>query len=177
MIHEIVVNDWTKESINELSNNQIYCTSLVYDQFDTPHVFYITTNNELKRSFRTPIGWFEDIVDTRVVGRYVSAKIDSNGMIHVAYVKDGLMCISGDQTGWQKSELVDPNLNVIKNSFVSLDIDSNDMPHIAYYDGVKKDLLYARKTMNNIWEVSTIDSVGDVGKYCSIHIMMRQIKI
>lgn len=166
-IETTVKEEWIREVINEQSKAEFYCTSLVFDQYNDPHVFYITKNKELIRSFRTSIGWFHDIIDTDVVSLYVSAKIDANGLMHVCYAKDNLIYIAGDETGWQHKEVVDPELKVTNNCFISLDIDSNNMPHISYYDSNSKDLKYAKKDAN-IWEVLIIDSKGDVGQYCSI---------
>jgi len=59
---------------------------------------------------------------------------------------------------------------------VSLDIDGNGRPRMAYYDPYNGDLLYAFFIMlvndsctNPAWACDIIDSVGDVGKFVSIH--------
>lgn len=159
--------EWIREAIYEQGSTEIYCTSLVFDQNDDPHVFYITTSKELKRSFRTSIGWFHDTVDTRVTGAYVSAKMDSNGLMHVSYANEKLVYITGDCSGWNEKEIVDPEIILTKNCFISLDLDSNDKPHISYYDGINKDLRYAKKVRDK-WQITVVDFIGNVGEYSSI---------
>jgi len=173
-VYSIVQDIWTREDVDDQSNTQIHSTSIIYDETNTPHVFYITANKELKRSFRTRIGWFEDTIDTNVIGRYVSAKIDSDGLIHVTYAKKGLMYLCGDETGWNEIELVDSSILVKKDTFVSIDLDSENNPQIAYYDEGNKDLKLASKS-NGIWEVQKIDTRGNVGMYCSIVMSSRDV--
>jgi len=48
-------------------------------------------------------------------------------------------------------------------------IDGSDNIHICYYDEINQDLKYGIYTDYN-WHIETVDSIGDVGKGCSINV-------
>jgi hypothetical protein len=49
----------------------------------------------------------------------------------------------------------------------SIAVDASGRPHISYYDASNIDLKYA--TFNgSSWDIETVDSTGDVGRYTSI---------
>jgi hypothetical protein len=47
-------------------------------------------------------------------------------------------------------------------------IDNTGMAHISYFDATSQDLKYARQTGINTWNISVVDSVGNVGGESSI---------
>lgn len=53
--------------------------------------------------------------------------------------------------------------------YASLDYDSGNTPHIAYYDFSNGDLKYAVRS-GGTFNVTVVDSSGDVGSYCSLAI-------
>lgn len=52
-------------------------------------------------------------------------------------------------------------------TYSSIAVVSSNEVCIAYYDSVAKDLKFARRNFDS-WDVTTVDSTGDVGQYCSL---------
>ena len=48
-------------------------------------------------------------------------------------------------------------------------LDSQDTPHVVWFDDSNKDLKYAVRNGGS-WEISTVDSPGDVGRFPSLAI-------
>jgi len=158
---------WIREIINDAEQSKICSTSLVLDETNTEHVFYITKSNDLMLSSKIQGRWFDEKLDSGVTGNYVSAKIDTMGQFHVAYGKDNLMYLKGNKLLWAEPIIVDPASCLTEHNDISLDLDSLNAPHISYYDGINKDLKYARQRGSN-FEVFVVDSDGNVGVSSSI---------
>ena len=67
--------------------------------------------------------------------------------------------------GAWRCETVDDGAGV--SAYTSIAIDKAGKPLISYYDWNLDDLKYAVKT-NESWNLSVIDSDGDVGRYTSL---------
>ena len=126
-------------------------------------------------------------------GQYSSMKFNSNYKPQIAYYgavlvtpKAGWVKYAtfwGDGTGncgegnhWYCIVVDGMNGEVDYGKFVSLDIDYNDKVFIAYYNSAEENLMYAAYAglvndtcLNTGWYCVTVDNVGDVGRFVSIH--------
>ena len=175
-IQQNQIFEWIQEDVYVIEDVNGFSTSLLFDENDVPHIFFITENNKLMHSEKSNLGWIDEILDTGVKGKSVSAKLDTNGIFHISYGKENLMYLKSSLNGWQNPVVVDSEVEVTSEFYVSMDLDSNNKPHISYYDPVNKDLKYAckeelstftMKTTSN-WDIIIVDSDGKVGNYNTI---------
>lgn len=100
--------------------------------------------------------------------------IDSQGRPHVVSIdpvqfgsQSGVEYATLDGDSWSVEEVGSGPLPYEFGSFIALD--SQDRPHVVWFDDDGQDLKYAVKDAGS-WQVSTVDSQGDVGRYASLAI-------
>ena len=72
-------------------------------------------------------------------------------------------------TQWLYQDL--EQIGTLAPSYTSLLVAADGIPHVAYYDVAAGDLKYARGLSalpTAAWEITTVDSAGDVGGYASL---------
>jgi hypothetical protein len=153
-------------------------SSLALDSNDNPHISYFDYSNWDLKYVRMSGGvWSAPVTldSTGSVGEYSSLALDFLGLPCISYY-DGSnnelkyvrkMLIGG----WTTPETVDSG-NVGRYG-LSLALDSSANPHISYYNAIyypttEGDLKYVNK-IGDTWSTPvTLDSIGDVGKWCSL---------
>jgi uncharacterized protein YejL (UPF0352 family) len=118
------------------------------------------------------LGWHIELVDgDGPFPTFISLKLDSEGIPHVAYVHDDegtdifLKYAYHDETGWHV-EVVDDEGDV--GWSCSLALGSLGLPHISYFDVLDaaynptEDLNYAYYDGSS-WHIETVDSEGSAG--------------
>lgn len=110
--------------------------------------------------------------DIPVLEPYSSVDYDSTGRIHIAFYEESMGYL-------QYAIVAPPNPPVIDRidlppghdvgRFIDMVIDrTNDHRHLCYYDTTDRDLIYAY--WDGTWDFQLVDSIGDVGMFCSIDI-------
>ena len=100
--------------------------------------------------------------------------IDSAGRPHVVSIDplqfggtSGVEYATVEGDSWTVEEVGSGPVPYEFGAFIALD--SQDRPHVVWFDSSDNDLRYAVKDEGS-WQVSTIDSEGDVGRYPSLAI-------
>ncbi len=103
----------------------------------------------------------------------VSVKVDGTDIVHVSYYSgktSTLMYETNDNQLWTSYQ-VDGQTGT--GSYNSIDVGSNGNVYIAYYDSNNLNLKLATKAATGgrcLADTGTLDSHGDVGKYCSVSV-------
>ena len=147
---------------------------LALDRTDQPYIsFYDAANGDLKITHRTKAGWEVQVVDqVGDVGLSSALALDADGRPVIAYhdATAGILKVAWwTGKGWLLQEV--DRIGSLSPSYISLALAADATPHIAYYDVEAGDLKYARgrhPIPTADWEISTVDSVGDVGGYNSL---------
>ncbi|MBI4656591.1 MAG: T9SS type A sorting domain-containing protein [Elusimicrobia bacterium] len=172
-------------------------TSIAVDSAGNPHIsYYDSTNDDLKYAKRTGDSWSIQVVDSEGdTGYYTSMALDSNGNPHIVYwdsTNDDLKYAEWTGNSWS-TETVDSG--GFSGSYASISVDSKGNPHAVYsvvpyfyissrdWDRANGDLKYAQRNSGSAatgagdsddgrtggaWQISTIDSEDDAGKYAAI---------
>ncbi len=100
--------------------------------------------------------------------------IDSQGRPHIVSIdpsqfgsSSGLEYAALDGGTWTVEEVGSGPQPYEFGSFIALD--SQNRPHVVWFDDENKDLMYALKEGGS-WQVSSVDTQGDVGRYPSLAI-------
>ena len=144
-------------------------TALAFDSHDNPHISY-DGQNTLRYAYWTRTEWNIQTVDA--AGGFTSIAMDVNDYPHISYyaVQNGndLKYASWTGSSWS-IQTIDSNAYV--GEFTSLKLDSSGNPHISYWDFGKnftnEDLKVASYDSTG-WNIQTVDSVGEVGKFSSL---------
>jgi hypothetical protein len=165
--------------------------SMEIDSLNVPHVSYYdaTTTNLIYATVQTlvtPNYWYTQTIGANVntVGWYSSLALNSAGQSHVTYYQenDGSLRLAYQTPTFAWDKLVYPvdSVGVLSGTgvgwYASIDIDNLGRPNISYFDTVNQDLKFATwngawppaSPYTSDWSITTIDSVGDVGRYSSL---------
>ena len=100
--------------------------------------------------------------------------IDSAGRPHITSIdpvqfggQSGVEYASFDGSSWTVEEVGSGPIPYEFGTFIALD--SQESPHVVWFDSGDQDLKYALKDGGS-WQISTVDSQGDVGRYPSLAI-------
>ncbi|MBI4722048.1 MAG: T9SS type A sorting domain-containing protein [Candidatus Stahlbacteria bacterium] len=138
--------------------------------------YYDVTNGNLKLAY-SPDGqqWNLSIVDSSGdVGKYSSCALGMDNVLHISYydaTSNDLKYAKYDGSKWEIS-VIDSIGDV--GMYSSIDVENEyfvhkyDGPVISYYDATNCNLKAAVYDSISGWGIETIDSTGDVGKYCSL---------
>jgi len=164
-------SDWQIETVDSAGNVGDYCTSLVLDAEDYPHISYFDrTKGDLKYAHWDGSAWQIEMVDSLgSVQLDNSLALDAEDYPHISYfdqTKGDLKYAHWDGLAWQ-IETVDSTGHV--GEFTSLALNEAGHPHISYYDRTKGDLKYAHWD-GLAWQIETVDSAGNVGDYSSLEL-------
>ena len=98
--------------------------------------------------------------------------IDSAGRPHITSIdpvqfggQSGVEYATFDGNSWTVEEVGSGPVPYEFGTFIALD--SQERPHVVWYDNGDRDLKYALKDAGS-WQISTVDSQGDVGRFPSL---------
>lgn len=137
---------------------------LVYGTWSIPYNRWFTTTLEIKNVK----GWYTDIAVNANRTPFISYYDKTNGTLKIAY--------RTPINAWNWKQV--DNIGLLEDegvgAYTSIAVDSLGRPHIAYYDITNQDLRYAywdgEWGVSGTWNISVIDSVGDVGRFASLAI-------
>jgi hypothetical protein len=175
---------WVTETLDDNGFVGLF-TSMELDDNDRPYISYFDASNEaIKLAYKSPINaWvFETVAlvgvpadGIQVTEAYNSLELDLSNpgdpRAHISYYNDtftDLMYTYFDGANWQDETVDGGGIvgdDVGKFNSLALDPATQDR-HICYYDETNGDLMYAY--WNGAWTLETVDSLGDVGMFCSI---------
>ena len=99
----------------------------------------------------------------------INVALDSKGSPHVASIdpaqfggRAGFEYATFDGEDWNVEEIGSGPLPYEFGTGIA--VDSQDRPHVVWFDDKRKSLLYAVKESGS-WNISGVDTVGDVGRY------------
>ncbi|MFA5114094.1 MAG: hypothetical protein WC529_07365 [Candidatus Margulisiibacteriota bacterium] len=137
---------------------------------DRQHLCYVNSSNQLKYTYG-------DIDDSWLVtpillngggavySEDTSLAVDNNGNVYISYATaTGKMMATTNLFGDFIISTVEAGSTFTYNSIA---VASSNEVCIAYYDSVAKDLKFARRNFDS-WDITTVDSTGDVGQFCSL---------
>jgi len=144
--------------------------SLALDASNRPHVSYVSYGqiDILCYVYYDGMSWQQETVDSSGSIHDTNIVLDSSNYPHISYndMTNGYIKYAYyDGISWH-NEIVDSEGGTTEARESSLALDSSDYPHISYYDSTNHDLKYA--WYDGTWHKETVDSIGDVGHYCSL---------
>lgn len=92
---------------------------------------------------------------------YFGAATDGNGSPLFSVARVGLEQMGWDGSGWLSQPISATATGKIHSS---LAYDAEGIAHVAFYRAESGDLLHGQR-INDVWEFTTVDSDGDVGRY------------
>ncbi len=146
---------------------------LAIDLNDTPHINYHNhTFEDQVHSYLNASTWVNDRIqnpghdgwDNHIV-------IDANNHPRTSSVDpadfngDGVEYAVFDGSNWQVEAIGSAKIEYANAT--SLAVDQQGAPHITYYNNVTRQLKYAKKIAGT-WQITTIDSMGDAGRFSSL---------
>jgi hypothetical protein len=173
---------WTYTKVDQ-ANDVGKFVSLAIDSVNIPHISYYDATREdlLYASYSTTASaWYTDTVDFEDnTGLYTAITLNAANLPFISYYEKtgGSLKIaykSPVTLTWVR-EIID-NVGQLTElevgAFSSIALDSAGRPNISYYDMVNKDLRFAYWDGSwggaGSWNISVLDSVGDVGRYTSL---------
>jgi hypothetical protein len=105
-------------------------------------------------------GYYASIQRDRQNRFYIGFQNHSRSMLRLAY---------GRENDWQVEDVALLSGWTMFSTPNPIALDEFDNPYFAYYDFQAGDLKLAYK-IANLWHIETVDSVGQVGEYASLHI-------
>jgi hypothetical protein len=150
--------------------------SIAVDSEGNPHISYHATSS-YRYATRNAAVWDVETISggaPSYLAACTSVALDGAGFPHICFREsDTLKYSHKDAGGWETST-VDSTWGWYMGTpgtHASLALDESDRPHISYYDayyeGSMPALRYARMTEPG-WLTETVDSIGNVGQYCSL---------
>lgn len=165
------VSFWWIETVDDPEGADVgWDTSIALDAEGRPHISYWDAGGlDLKYAHQDAGGWHvETVTGPGNVGSYSSIEIDGDGWPHISYLHSGtgiLFYAHQDASGWH-FEIVDGNGATV-GLYSSLELLAGQ-PHISYYDMTNDQLKYTYRDAGGSPHIGTVDSDGNVGKYCSL---------
>ena len=169
---------WRTTTVDSIGNVGSH-TSIEILPSGRPAICYLDrTENDLKyaelvgENPSNPNDWEITIVDTDAIAGYTSLEILSTDHPAISYSGvDSVKYAWFDGNNWQ-IVIVDS----VESGYTSLEILQSGRPAISYFDSTNLDLKYAEavnimRDGSLIWEISVVDSEGDVGRYNSLKIL------
>jgi len=165
---------WFYSTIDETYDVGKY-VSLAISPAGVSHIsYYDQTNYDLLYAFSNigATAWVTRSLDMlNDVGMYTSMALDSTGRPHISYYDEtnGALkhaFVAPITDAWAIEFVDNPTVNDV-GGYTSIGVDRNNNPHISYYDFTDLNLKYAYKS-GGVWNISVVDSTGDVGKFSSI---------
>jgi hypothetical protein len=167
---------WTTTTVESADVVGLY-TSIAVDGENGVHISYYLDipNSDLKYAYKPSGGsWSTYFVDsTDDVGKWTSIAVDGENGVHISYYDDTNRDLkyaykpSGEN--WS-THTVDGTGGV--GEYTSIAVDNENGVHISYYHltdvGYVFDLKYAYKPSGGSWTTTTVDNLGNAGKYTSI---------
>jgi len=165
--------EWWTET--QTGTRYIY-PSIVVTNDEITHVFGVHTGtNQLYHKYGRFGSWAEEVVDANAINGYTSSAIDSNGIIHVSYMRNTNLYHAYGTTGAWTVELADNGggANAV-GYYSSICIDSNDYIHVAHYDWTAGDLKHSWNS-SGAWQSEIVDATANTPTYSSIAVDSKDI--
>jgi hypothetical protein len=147
-------------------------SAIAYDQAGNLYMaYYDEAAKNLKYAKRTAAGVWSSpsVIDPgNQTGQFVSLAIDSAGRPGVAYYDAANTALKYAHWNGASWDLMTVDSAFTTGYYPSLQFDAFDRPVISYYFKSSGDLRFAYLSGAATWNVSTIDSSGDVGRYSSL---------
>ncbi len=174
---------WSYADVDHTHSVGMY-NALTVDSIGIPHMSYYDATNEdlvygvwsLSRNgwftqtldIKNVKGWYTDIAVSPSNSPFISYYDQTNGALKLAYLSKLF--------AWTTREV--DSIGLLEDEgvglYTAIAVDSLGNPHIAYYDLTNQDLKYAYWDgvwgVSGAWNISVIDSTGDVGRFASIAI-------
>ncbi len=169
-----VGNGWVTQTVDPGGGDSILGVSLALNSSGVPHISY-QNGVDLKIAWvGGKEGWSINTIDSLGFGDHTtSLAIDSSDKPHISYRADDgtyeLRYARLTDLGWSTQTVLTGDVG----NYNSIAIDSSGVPHISYY--YSQNMEYVTK-VGGLWSNHTVDSEGDVGKYCSIAIDLQDGK-
>ena len=167
---------WATTTVDSSADVGKY-SSMTTDSLGKIYVsYYDATNGDLKYATNAAGVWTTSIVGDGLgdYGYYTSIAVDSNKKAYISYADayGKLKFVTNSSGTWAISTIdTGTTTNANQYQYTSLRLDSSNNAYLCYYDSTNHDLKYAAGTNSGgviSWATVTIDSVGDVGSYCSL---------
>lgn len=174
---------WIQTKIDQARDVGRY-VSLAIDSASIPHISYYdaTRGDLLYASYSIQASsWMTTTVDgLETTGQFTSITVNPANVPFISYYDYSGGSLNMAFQSPTKTWVISPIDNVGRTDLLdvgissSIALDSAGRPHISYYDILNKDLKYAYWDgvwpSAGSWNVSVLDSVGDVGLYSSLAI-------
>jgi hypothetical protein len=190
----LVSQSWLFERVDTMGVVGQY-VSLLIDSAGNPHMsYYDVGQGDLKYAYWDSVSasWQIITVDSLGdVGYFSSLALDESNRPYISYydkTNESIKYAYKDLgNSWQNYGLVKVGVDgdgvIVSEAYTSISLFDDDLGNpnnhwrmrIAYYDDTQKDLMLAvantgLPTVNGDWAISTVDSVGNVGRYVSMAI-------
>ena len=163
---------WSFQTLDSNSIGVQY-TSLAFTPANRPSIAYYDYQHDyVKYAYYNGTSWSLENTYTRYA-KSLSMAFATNGWPSITHVDS--QSLTGDlvyhsrglYSSWDSTVTVDALGSGAYDGYVGLAFAPDGRPAISYYDGINKDLKYA-KYNGSQWVRQVIDSVGDVGQYTSL---------
>jgi fibronectin type 3 domain-containing protein len=150
---------WNITIVDSLNNPAAFC-SIALDTNDRPHISYASDGN-LNYTWWDGNSWNFDTVFTSGTASTTYITLDSGDNPHIAFHDSDYLRYAWYTGSW--------NFDIIEalSYAACLVLDSADKPHMSFCNALTRDLKYGSKTGAS-WNIQTLDSYGDVGRFTSI---------
>lgn len=163
--------------ITSIDGDAFYGSCLALDSSGKPNIYFIDAN-------ATPfIVWYRWNGKNWVYDDFMTIASSENGGLSMAMDTNGNKYSAGYFGGQLVGQVVDSGGTLAGGTIdqyagtsgtydaISVALDKSGMPFISYYDYTDKDLKLAKSAdSGNTFELSTVESAGDVGRFSSIAI-------
>jgi hypothetical protein len=144
-------------------------TSLALDSSDEAHISYYELNNEeLRAAHRGPAGWTLDTIERGDHAGQYNSLSTVDGSIGIAFYMNSMLNYYHLGT----VHIVDLDGTGDVGRYASLAFDALGVPHIGYCGDYAnsscQELKYAYLSDPFDWQLESVDTIGDVGRYTSL---------
>jgi len=167
--------------VDELVDVENTSGRMIVGQNDHFYICYIDRQeNDLKLAEYDGQAWntstiVDDPAGNAVVGRYCSIIEDNLQNLHILYLTDSnsntIRHVYQQEQAWIDEHVADnvrAAFSPVGSSRISVALNGNNKIAMAVYDSSLKNLMYIEQLDNDTWDVQTLVSNGDVGRYASI---------
>lgn len=166
---------WSGEYLDNdyyaISSPPYYGFSIDFDINNIIHILFSGYPRKIFHISKDSYFWrTEELVGYFISGdlSQQSIKVDSIGYLHITYTKSTGVFHSTNASGnWEETQIDSEGRNILQETVIA--VDSKNNVHASYYDYLNGDLKYVTNK-DGTWEITVIDSIGDVGKHPSIAI-------
>lgn len=160
-----VTGNWVTSIIDSGGD---YDTGISLDANGKVHIVYDGTGGDIKYATNATGSWVISTVESGAYSGVLgndSIAIDSYGKVHISYFKASgidLKYATNVSGTWQTSTVINggSTAGTLPGYSASIDTDSNNKIHISYYDDASPDSIKYITNASDIWDVTTIGTIG-----------------